>query len=317
MKKLVKRVFTLFGVLVVILVVAVVAVVMNINSIAKSAVEKSGTKQLGLSTKLDGANVGLTSGDVSLNGLSIASPAGFKAPTMFSLGSISVDSNWKGIRSKPLNVSSITIDKPTIVIERANGKFNLQTVAEQLKKNGGGKSEPSGDSSSAESFKMIIDQLKVSGATVVIRPDFPAMKDEYTIAIPAIELTAIGNADGNRNGEEFGRVAMQLASEITAKAAESDQLPPELRVILTGNINDLAAALGGDIQKKLDGITGDLKKNLSEKFGDLNKLTEGLGDKVGDKAKGAMDEAEAKLKEGLGGLFDQDKDEKDDEKKDD
>lgn len=316
MKKPIKLLVRVLGVLIVILIVAGVAVVMNINSIAKSLVEKGGTKQLGLTTKLGGANVGLTSGDVSLSNLTIGSPAGFKAPELFSLGSISVDSNWKGIRSKPLSISSINIDKPRIVIERSGstGKFNLQVVADQLKKDQG---QGEGKTSDAESFKLIIDQLNINGASVVIRPAIPGMKEEYEIPVPRIELSAIGNADGNRNGEEFGRVAMQLAGEITARAAESDQLPPELRVILTQNIGDLADALGGEIQKKLDHLTGDLNKELSEKFGDLNKLTEGLGDKLGGKAEGALNEAESKLKDGLGGLLDKKDGDKKDGKKDD
>ena len=58
----------------------------NLNSIVRRTVERQATSSLDLQTTLGGANVSLLGGSVSLKDLSIASPPGYKAVPMFSLG---------------------------------------------------------------------------------------------------------------------------------------------------------------------------------------------------------------------------------------
>ena len=78
MKKLLK----IGLVIVALLVIAAVIVYFSIDSIAKTAVEKGGTYAMGTPTTVDTVNVGLWSGQIGMNGLVIANPAGFKSRSL-------------------------------------------------------------------------------------------------------------------------------------------------------------------------------------------------------------------------------------------
>ena len=94
--KWIKRIVILL--VLVVVVVAVIAVVM-IDRIAKTGVEQGGTYAMGVTTKLDGIHIGLLSGSVSLDGLSVENPEGFKADHFLKLGDGSVEVSLGSRRS--------------------------------------------------------------------------------------------------------------------------------------------------------------------------------------------------------------------------
>src|SRR5690606_4622099 len=101
----------------------------------------------------------------------------------------------------------------------------------------------------------------------------------------------IGTADEAQNGAEIGRVAADVAMALTRKAAASEDLPPEVRAVLSGDLqgilDDYAAKLServqGELQEQLDSLGGELGGELGDRIkgGDL----EGAADDAAGKAK--------------------------------
>ncbi|MDX1682749.1 MAG: hypothetical protein R3336_06495, partial [Phycisphaeraceae bacterium] len=60
------------------LVLLVVGIFIYIDSIAATAVERGGTYALGVDTRLADADVGIFAGEVTLDGLTVDNPEGFK-----------------------------------------------------------------------------------------------------------------------------------------------------------------------------------------------------------------------------------------------
>jgi AsmA protein len=131
-----KKVLKWGSIAVVLLVVIGVAVVyFRLGAIVEYAVESQGSQQMSLKTELDGASVGLFGGEVELDELKIANPPGFEAPHLFTLGGVDVKVPISELRSNPKRVSSITLDKPKLVIERgADGRFNFKAAIDQMPK---------------------------------------------------------------------------------------------------------------------------------------------------------------------------------------
>jgi len=253
--------------IVLIVVIAVAVVLMKLDEIVRRTVQTQASASLNVPTTLKSASVSLFGQSVKLNNFDIEAPAGFKTTQMMSLGSIGVDVKVSELRDKPIKISTIDITNPQMVIEMSGTQFNIKKFIDGL------------PPSQAEPMKLVIGTLNVNGAQVTLKPDVAALsalpglgknlaslKEAYVINIPPLQLENIGTADGNQNGAAIKEVVSLLITQLAAKAAQSDQLPPELRQVLSLNVNDimgsLKANIGAQVQGQLDKIGGDLTKNL-------------------------------------------------------
>jgi hypothetical protein len=294
-----------------------VVLYMNLNSIVRSTVEKQSAASLNVPTKLEGANVSLFGGDVTLSNFHVGSPEGFVGD-MMQLGGIDVGVKVSELREDPLRVNQINISNPKLVIEMKGRDFNIKKFVDQLP---AGETRPADNT---EPLKLIINNLKVTGAQVVFKPDVQALsslpgigqnlgglKNEYVLTIPPLEMQNIGTGEGNQNGAEIKEIVTALVQQLAAKAAESDQLPPEIRQVLSLNVADIAnlakQKLGEELNKQLDKVSQDLQKKLP---GEIGKSLEGV---LKDPAGAATNPAKAledvtkdpgkALQQGLGGLL--------------
>ena len=280
-----KRILKWGSLAVVLLVVIVVAVVyFRINSIVKYAVETQGSKQMNLKTELDGASLSLFGGEVGLDDLKIANPPGFTAEHLFTLDGIDVKVPIRELRANPKRISLITIDQPKLVIERsADGKFNFKTAIDQMPKPSE-PTEPTPSEPAGEEMKVIIDELNITGATVLIRPgiNLPGIAKEITVPIPAFSMKNIGNAENAQNGAALRDVAQQVITVMAANASNSELIPAELRGLLSLDVNaitaELGKRLGAEAQKRIAAaVPGELGKQLGAVLADPNALIKDPG----------------------------------------
>ena len=253
-----------------IIVIGALVVYMNLNRIVRATVEKQSTASLNQQTSLQSANVSLFGGDVSLNNFQITSPSGFQSPTMMSLGGIDVETSFGELRQDPIHISSIGITDPKMVIEMKGTSFNIKQFIDGL---------PPGDPKpqEGEPIKLVINSLSVNGAQVIFRPDVAALssipglgdagiKSEYVLSIPPIQMKNIGTGEGAENGAAIKEVVTLLVTELAAKAAESEQLPPEVRQLLSLNVEQITELakqkISEEVGKQLDRVSQEISKDL-------------------------------------------------------
>jgi hypothetical protein len=249
----------------------------KLNSIVEYAVETQGSKQMNLATELDGASVSLFGGEVGLDDLTIANPPGFTAQHLFTLDGLDVDVPIRELRGNPKRISTITLDKPKLVIERgADGSFNFKKAIEQMPK-GPAPTEP--QQPAGDEMKLIIDELTIKEASVVIRPglSIPGVAQEYTVPIPTVTMKNIGNADNAQNGAAMRDVAQQVITVMAANASNSGMLPKELQGLLNLDLNlvmaEVGNRLGAEAQKRIAAaVPGELGAQLSKLAADPNAL---------------------------------------------
>lgn len=286
--------------LVAVLVIALGGLYFYRNSLIRSAVESQASSSLGVPTTLGGAHLGLFGGTLDLDDLKIASPAGYKADHMFTLGGLDLGVNYADLRKDPVRVGKITIDKPKAVIEYADGKFNFQALMDQLG------SQPS--DKKTEPVKMIIDELTVKDAAVEVR--HPMLPSPVSVTIPSVTLKQIGNGEGAQNGAAIKDVVGATMSALAASAANSPQLKDlsaltdQLKAQAQQALSKAQKELGQQVQSITGNVTTEINKRLGETGIDTGKLKDLTGGK--DPAK-AVDDG---LKNLLGG-----KKKKDEEKK--
>jgi uncharacterized protein involved in outer membrane biogenesis len=235
-------------VVVLLIIVAVGVLTLALDGILRKVVQTQASSSLNLPTTLGGVHLSLLGGKLSLSDLAVGSPPGFSAPQMFALGSAGVAVSYGELRDNPVKIDTITIDKPKLVIEQSGGKINLQALMNQSS------APPPSDSKAGQTMKLIINKLTVSGADVVIRPDIPGVPAEIPLTIPNIDLQNIGNADGAGNGAAIKDVVMQVMQAIEGQAAQSSQLPPEVRTLLSGNLSALTGQVKQELGKSIDAL---------------------------------------------------------------
>ncbi|WP_428938834.1 hypothetical protein [Fontivita pretiosa] len=271
---------------VVLVVVVIGAVWLNLNGIVRRTVQAQASSSLDLQTTVGGANVSLIGGNVRLNDLQVASPDGFQSPRMFTLGSIFVDTSFGELRSDPIRVSQIQIDKPTLVIEQSGGKFNFQVLTEKQSK------APPPDS--GEPIRLIINQLAVNDAQVVLRPGIPGLAQEINLTIPSFALREIGTGEGANNGAAIKEVVSLLVTTLAQKASESDKLPEDVRRLLSLDVEKVKQQLATQLGKQLDRISNELGTKLPPQLkNDATKAVEkGIGELLGGQKKPATQKSQ-------------------------
>jgi hypothetical protein len=257
---------------------------LSLNGIIRSQIEKQSTQSLELRTQLAAARLSLFGGTLNLDDLQIASPSGYPAPQMFTMDDAHVAVRYGELRQDPVRISELRIKGPTLMLEHAGGKFNIQALMDL-------------PSPAEEPTRLIIGKLDITDAAVVLRPGLPELAQEIRLALPPLQLTNVGTGEGAENGAAIKQVVMEVLTAMAAKAAESDQLPEHLRQLLALDVNKLAAQLGDRFQAELDKVTTDVFERLK---GELPAdLQPAIRDVVGERA---PDVGKA-VEEGLGGLL--------------
>ncbi len=253
------------------MVIVVVIVLSRLDGIIRSTVETQTTASTKLNTTLDSASLSLLGGSLELKGLKIAPPAGFKSPTMFSLGGAAVKVSYGQLTKQPIHITAIVIDRPALVIEQAGGTLNVTAAIQGM---------PPSESSS--DVRLVIDRLEVKATNVTARPGLPMLKDEYALTLPDIVLENIGNAEGAQNGVAIKEVVQKVLSAMVEKAGQSSSVPPELAALLKGDTGSLKAAA---TQMATDRLNQEVQKQLGQKSPEAGAaIQKGLGDLLkGDK----------------------------------
>ncbi len=227
------------------------------------------------------------------------------------MGQVNVKVGYSGLTSEPVRIDQININSPALVIERNPGDGG---IAEQLRVNLQALLENLDLESETEPTKMLIDQLTVTGTRVAVRPNIEGLDEEYALVLPDITMRNIGSGEGAQNGAEIGRVTADVAMTLARKAAESQDLPPEVRAVLAGDLSAVLAEYGDKLGEEVkDRLVKELGTQLGGELGDtagraIDKALEGdLQGAAGDAANDVVDQGKKRLedeaREGFGRLL--------------
>lgn len=292
-----------------VLIGVIVVILLSLNGIIRRTIVSQSEQQLGLPAQLADVDFSIFGGELQLREYAIGSPQGYQAPAMFSVGGLDVAVSYNELRQDPVRIREIAIDAPELVIEYGDGRFNYEVLIENASKPG-----PTEQAPDEEPLRLIIDQLTIDQATVILRlagiKDAPLagaidlsrldIRDEYRLTLPKLDMRNIGTGEGAENGAALREVVMQVVAALTASAAESEDLPRELRLLLAGNLDDVMQAVGEEARRQLDKALEDVGGEAGQILQDVLKGV----DEGGDPAKAIEEGVQRGIQEGIGGLLD-------------
>lgn len=256
-----KKVLIGLGILVVVLGIVLWRVYANLDKIVAKVIEDTGTEVTQTAVRVGGVDLDLLNGKAGLSQLSVANPAGFSSPQIFSLERVSVAIDVKSISSNPVIIDEIVVRQPRVTYEmNKQGTANLDVLKKNVEAystsrdagSGSATKERESEGQEGEELRLIIRKLNFEGgelnASSALRPDKP-----IKARLPAFSMSNIGQSSG-------GATSSQVAKEVLDR--------------LVRQAGDAAAKAGADK------LADELKDKAKDK----------LGDKVGGALKGLLGE---------------------------
>jgi hypothetical protein len=254
-----KKIFIGLAVLVIVLGVVLWRVYANLDVIVGNLIEEAGSEVTQTSVKVSGVELDVLAGKAGLSELSVANPAGFSDPQVFSLEKVAVEIDIESLGSNPVIINEILVRQPKVFYEmNKDGKSNLDVLKKNVESySASGSSaadtkeaQPSG--SKGEEIKLIIKKLAFEGghlvASSVLTPDKKIEAD-----LPAFNMSNIGRSTGGATSDQ---IAKEVINELVRQAADA---------AARAGVDKLTDDLKAKGQEKLDEELGGALKGLMGK----------------------------------------------------
>lgn len=261
----------IFASLVVIIGVAIYLLFSSIDGLVAEAIEKAGSEATKTKVEVESVDIKLSSGIAAINGLTVASPAGFSEPYLMTLGQISVNIDVGSLSEPPFIIDEVLIKSPHIVYEiNESGGTNVDAMQGNMPEDDRrhpAKEEEQKEEEASEGGddvriiirKFIIDdgELKVVMAS--------SGKNPQTTKLPRIELTDIGG----KNGATPEEVASEIMAAVFGLIG-----PAVMGLNVNQYVDDQLDKAQSQMQKEL--AKGKNKKALEDAGIDSGELMKGL-----------------------------------------
>lgn len=212
---------TLIGVIVLVLIVGgLVFLYLSLNRVIRSAVETYGPQVTKSEVKLGSVNVSPFSGNASLSNLVVGNPQGFKAPSAFTLGAMSVSLDVRSLLSDTVAIREIVISAPEITYELGPRGSNLAALQQNVEAYAGAGAKDGSGTPQAQGGgkKVIIDRLRVEKSKLNVSVGVPLQAQSTTVVLPDIDMRDIGKKD---QGVSMADVVEKILEEVNRNAAKA------------------------------------------------------------------------------------------------
>ena len=254
--------------LVILLVIVVLVLWMMIDSLAKAGVEKGGTYALGVDTKVDTLSLSLLSGQLTMNGLTIANPEGYKTEHLMKSGRFNLEIETGSVFTDTVRIPRFELDGLDVNIEQKLGKSNVGEVMDNVKKRSGSKEK------GGKEFDIDLLVIRNVTAHVQVLP-IGGKASTLTIKVPLIEMKNL--TPENRKGIVMSELIAKLFPAIIGGVIDKGKgvLPAGMTADLTRHVEGLKKVFTLETGKKVMETGGKIIK-------DVGKDLEGVGKKLDD-----------------------------------
>ncbi len=280
-------------VLLILVISAVVLLFLYADHAAKAGIESGASYALGVPTKLDGADVGILSGEFAMNGLNVANPQGFDAPHFLHLGDASVAVSFASLREETIELPHLTLNGLDLNLQRREGKSNYNVILENLKRLESGE-EPSEPVEGGKKF--VIKEVRITD--VVAHADLLPIGGELTrVDIPIDEIILKDVGSDTDKGVLLTDLSGVIIKAVFAAIVQKGGglIPADMLGDLTQglgqltSLGDMGISAAVDIGGQLEGLAGSLGAPVEQLGKELEKatedITEGLEETLGDPIK--------------------------------
>ncbi len=255
----------LIGIILIIIALVLMLIASMSGKIMKTAVEKGGTYALKVPVKVDEVELGLLSGKVEMENLTVANPEGYQHDHLMSAGQIEVKADIGSMMSDTVIVEKILFDEMNIVVEQKGLTNNLNQVLKNLPKKD---QEPEPEEKEKPGKKVKVNELEMTNISVKVKPlPLQGKADTITFKLAPIKMTDLGS-DAMSVAKLTAKIMTALAVGIATEGA--GQLPKEMFNSISGTLKEQglkAIDVGSDAVKK----GADVGESVIEGAGEVGK----------------------------------------------
>jgi uncharacterized protein involved in outer membrane biogenesis len=212
----------------------------NLNSIIARIIEDKGSQVVATDVAVSGVDISLRQGRGTIAGLSVASPDGFEASHVFTLGEITVALDLDSVRKDPIVIEEIRVRAPVVNAEiLQTGSSNigeLQKNIQQYTASLGEGGQQSGDVKRIRIKRFVFEKgrIEVNASALGL--------EERLLDLPTIQLDDIGSPEGALPDEIAQAVLGALTRKATAEIA---------RAGIENKVKDLVTDQAGDKAREI------------------------------------------------------------------
>jgi uncharacterized protein involved in outer membrane biogenesis len=203
-----------------------VAVMIFADALLTRAINEFSRRALTVEARVEGCRVSLFRGTMTLEGIEIKNPAGFRSPRMLYLERVTLALAPSSLLKDPLHVRSAKISGVELTYEAAGfGRSNLSVFMEGLKGAEGREGVPVGRSANEKGRQVVIDHLLLEGGRVSLSA-VTSRGRGIIINLPPMEIRDIGKDRPTTVSEavsevlrRLGRAALSTAGSYSACVA--------------------------------------------------------------------------------------------------
>jgi hypothetical protein len=264
--KLLKRV--VLG-LIILVIIAIVAVLLLIDPLAKAAVEKGTSYALQVDASVGDVDVGVWSGELTMDNLRIGNPAGYQTPHLLDARRFELSVRPMSVFGSTVEVRKFLLDGLDFNVEQKPGETNVSRVIRNASRLGGPDKE--GQEPPDEGGKKVkVNHILIRN--VVARVQLLPVGGEaatLVIEVPQIELKDVSPEDAP--GLAISELTRRLLPAILAAVLEKGRadLPKDLHDSLSRDAAGLAQLLGADATKLVAQVGGRVEQLLKRRLSDL------------------------------------------------
>jgi hypothetical protein len=258
MRKILKWVGWTVGTLILLL---VLGVIFGSGPLVKHVVNTAGPRLLGVPVRLQQAAFSPFTGRLTLQGLHVGNPEGFKTPGLFELDALDIDVDMTTLFKPVVVITEIRIAAPEITYEWAIKNSNIGALLDQLNSKSAAPeptpAAPAAAPAPEGGKKVVIAKLTISGARVhaavkALGGHAPALP------LPVIELANIGGKDKDAQGvtllEALRKILGALLTGVTDVVSGAGKLAVDGVKAVGGVAMDGVKAVGAGVGKAREGV---------------------------------------------------------------
>jgi len=184
MKKMIRIIPSILGVLLLIGVLAIIGISLFADNAIKATIEVAGAEALKVDVDVTKANLAFMNRSLTLQKVSIGNPAGYQHDTLLQLDSVRTAVEVKSLLSDVVKIKTMQLEGIELVIEQRGLSNNLQEVLDSI---------PEDIDKYSAGKELQIDVLEISDITVKAKLlPIPGKIDTLTLRLTPIKLTDLG-----------------------------------------------------------------------------------------------------------------------------
>ncbi|MDX1916551.1 MAG: hypothetical protein SFT68_01005 [Rickettsiaceae bacterium] len=218
------------------------AIYLYLDILAKDAIEKYGSKSLGVSVKVSSVSIDLIKGQYKIKGLTIANPNGFTSPNLFEISEVDTKIDYRTLFEDVFHIYFIKIENPKIFYEIGSKGDNVKVLREVSKASSASQTQETKEK------RIIIEKFFFNKAEVTTSIQKVGAK---SITIPDIYIQNIGK---DKNGitvqnasDQILRELTKVISHVNLKGLLDDLINPD-------KVDNLKSKVEGEVNKFLNGL---------------------------------------------------------------